>query len=100
MDRLFARYADPYSFINGMIQTGRFDRFVMQLWETEMREQHDKELWEFFLHRVYDQSFDDFKEELKTNAANRNLSAETIETTVNNSLRILNKISPDKGGEA
>lgn len=100
MDRLFARYADPFSFINGMIRTGRFCEFVGNLWVTDSTERNDREIWEFFLHRIFDKSFDEFKEELRINAMNRNMSARTFETTINESMKILQKLSPEKGGEA
>lgn len=100
MDRLFARYADPFSFINGMIRTDRFNWFVSNLWETDVKEKNEREIWEFYLHRVYDKSLDSFKEELKINAANRTLSERTIETTVNYSMNILQNFNPEKGGEA
>ena len=100
MDLLFKRYADPFSFINGMILTGRFREFVDSLWNTDEKEKNDQEVWEFFLHRVFDKSFDSFKEELRINAANRNLSERTIETTINHSMNILQNFNPEKGGEA
>lgn len=100
MDRLFARYADPFSFINGMIQTGRFREFVDSLWFTSEQEKNDREIWDFFLHRIFDKSFDDFKEELRINSMNRNMSERTVETTIIDSMNILKKISPEKGGEA
>ena len=100
MDLLFVRYADPFSFINGMIRTGRFREFVESLWNTDAREKHDREIWEFFLHRVFDKSLDGFKEELRIDAMNRNMSARTFETTIIESMNILQKLSPEKGGEA
>ena len=100
MDLLFARYADPFSFINGMILTGRFCEFVVSIWNKTEKEKDDREIWEFFLHRVYDKSFDGFKEELRNNAKNRNMSERTIETTVNHSMNILQNFNPEKGGEA
>lgn len=100
MDLLFKRYADPFSFINGMILTGRFHEFVVSMWNTETKEQNDREIWEFYLHRVLDKSFDDFKEELRINAENRNMSERTIETTVQHSMNILQNFNPLKGGDA
>ena len=100
MDLLFKRYADPFSFINGMILTGRFHEFVVSLRDTDEKEKNDREIWEFYLHRVLDKSFDGFKEELRINAANRHLSERTIETTINHSMNILQNFNPEKGGEA
>lgn len=100
MDRLYQRYAYPFSFIQDMISVGRFCEFVDNLWTTTEKEQNDRELWEFYLHRIYDKSFDAFKEELRIHAMNRNLSAQNLEATIKNSMSILNKLKPEKGGEA
>lgn len=100
MDLLFARYADPFSFINGMIRTGRFREFVYSLSDAVEKEKNDREIWEFYLHRVFNKTFDGFKEELRINAENRNMSDRTIETTINHSMNILQNFNPEKGGEA
>ena len=94
MDLLFARYADPFSFVNGMILTDRFTDFVLALWNTNVKEKSDREVWEFFVHRVYDKTFNDFKEELIVQTQNRNMSERAIETTINESMKILQKLSP------
>ena len=100
MDQLFVRYADPFSFINGMIRTGRFEEFVLSFIKTINEEKEDETQWQFFLHKVFDGSFADFKNGLKVRTDNQNLSTRTIETTINDSMKILQKLSPEKGGEA
>lgn len=100
MDRLFERYADPFSFMQNMIRVGRFSEFVEQLWTTSEKERNDREIWEFYLHRVLDKTFDDFKEELRVQAMNRNISERDLEATINHSMNILENFNPEKGGEA
>ena len=95
MDLLFARYADPFSFINGMIQTGRFCEFVESFMTAVQKDREEETRWQFFLHKVFSGSYSDFKEELKTNSENANMSERTIETTVNHSMNILNKFNPE-----
>lgn len=99
MDRLFARYADPFSFINGMIKAGRFCEFVESFWVTVQKEREEETNWQYFLHREFERSYNDFKEELKNNAENQNMSARTVETTINHSMNILNNFNPETGGE-
>lgn len=99
MDRLFARYADPFSFMNGMIRTGRFEEFVLSFTETTQAEQEEEKGWQFFLHRVMEGSYADFRERLKMQSEHKNMSARTFETTINDSMQILEKLST-KGGEA
>lgn len=100
MDLLFKRYASPFSFVDGMIKTRRFCDFVMNFVKTTNEEEEEKVNWEFWLHKVFKGTYNEFKEELKTNAQNLSMSKETIETTVQNSLDILKTFKPTKqGGE-
>ena len=102
MDLLLKRYASPFSFINGMIQTGRFEEFVDEFIaqinrETEF-ENHEKEMrfyWEAWLHKVFDKDFNVYMDEIRTNERNKNMSEETIETTVQKSMDILNNFNPE-----
>ena len=99
MDRLYQRYADPFSFINGMILSGRFHEFVISFWNSTQKERNEEKSWEFYLHRVFEGSFDDFMKAQKTEADHRNMSERTIETTINESMKILNNFNPEKGGD-
>ena len=94
MDLLYQRYASPFSFINGMLQTGRFTDFVDDLIKTTNKEKEDKARWDIYLHRIFDKSYDDWVEEIENSKNNREMSAETIETTVKNSLNILQNFKP------
>lgn len=100
MDALFQRYGGhPFPFMDGMILTGRFEEFVDSVVNTLNREKEEQANWEFFLHKVFDKSFDEFIEEQKINKENQNLSAMAIETTIKYSMNILNNFNPEKGGE-
>ena len=98
MDRLFARYADPFSFINGMILSGRFHEFVISFWNTTQKEVNEEKSWEFYLHRVFEGSFEDFMNAQKADAAHRNMPERTIETTINHTNNILRKFKPSQNG--
>lgn len=98
MDRLYQRYADPFSFIRGMIQTCRFCDFVEKFDAAIRKEREDKLNWEFFLHKVWDGSYQDFLSDVEINKQNMNMSKETLEATVNHSMNILNNFNPDKRG--
>ena len=100
MDLLFKRYADPFSFINGMILTGRFGEFVSSFMKTINDEQDEETKWQFYLHKVLEGSYDEFKNRLKVRMDNQNMSERTIETTVKHSMNILQNFNPEKGGEA
>lgn len=99
MDSLFERYANPFLFMDGMIQTGRFRFFVKSFMQEKNKEKDEKTLWEYFLHRVFDQSFDEFREGLENDRKNRQMSAFDMETTIKDSMDILNNFKPIEGGE-
>ena len=100
MDLLYQRYASPFSFVDGMIQTCRFSEFVDSFLDTVQKEKSEQTMWDFFLHKVWDDiSFNEFKESIETNEKNKNMSKRTIETTVQNSLDILKNFNPTQGGE-
>lgn len=101
-DRLYQRYADPFSFINGMIQAGRFREFVESFFATIKKDKEEETRWQFWLHKVFDGSFSDFMADLETNEKNQKLSARTIETTMRESMNILKNFNPnssEKGGD-
>ena len=82
-----------------MLQTGRFAEFVVELIQTTNKEKEDKARWDIYLHKVFDKSFDEWNAEIENNKSNQEMSAGTIETTVQNSLNILQNFNPIKGGE-
>ena len=95
MDQLYHRYADPFSFMDGMIRTGRFENFVIEFVQTVGKEKEEKADWEFYLHKVLEGSFAEFKKEMETDKENKEMSERTIETTVTNSLNILKNFKPN-----
>lgn len=98
MDLLFKRYASPFLFVDGMIQTGRFYEFVVEFMKVTNEDLEEKYDWEFFVHKVYDKSYQEFKEEIRINKENQELSDHDIETTIQNSVNILNRFNPEEGG--
>jgi hypothetical protein len=101
MDLLSSRYANPYFFIDGMIQTGRFEEFVMNFVDTINQEQKDKTLWDVYIHRITDMTYSEFLEKIEIEEQNQNMTEKTIETTVQESLNILQNFNPKEyqGGE-
>ena len=101
MDRLFARYGDPFSFINGMIRTGRFAEFVSDFKQATDSEKEEKANWEVWLHKVFDVTYADFKQGIEDTKKNQQMSIGVIETTIKESENILNYFNPSQnGGEA
>ena len=92
MDLLFKRYADPFSLVNGYIGTSRFCEFI----EAFIEQKQEDERYEFFLHKVWNQTYDEFCGTLQTSQGMQELSDEDIETTIKKSMNILGNFNPEK----
>lgn len=94
MDLLFSKYASPFIFVDQMIYDCRLCEFV----DTFLKIDDDRKIWEFYLHKVHDVSFDDFVRSLGGNEQNE-VSTEQLETTVKESANILAGFIPTERGE-
>lgn len=99
MDALFKRYGHPFLFMDGMIRAGRFCYFVQSFWKAIHKEENDKTLWEYYIHRVFEGSFNDFRDGIENDKQNQSMSEQDMETTMKHTMNILQNFSPEKGGE-
>ena len=60
----------------------------------EQKQEDDK--WEYFIHKIWDKSYDEFCSSLQTSQDTQELSNEEIETTIKESMNILGNFSPEK----
>lgn len=88
MDLLFHRYASPFLLLDQIIPAGDLSEFVSTLWEIEEEEKE----WQYFLAKVFDKSFSDFKESMKPQ---QGMSKQEIETTVSESMSMINSFIPE-----
>lgn len=77
-----------------VIQNNGLCEFVEQFIKIWNEEQEDKTIWEMWLHKVFDESFADFKRKL-TNGSNNAPKKEEIEETIRQSFSMLNGFVPD-----
>ena len=66
MDLLFTRYASPFVLLDGLILTNSLNNFVNEFFNIINEERKEKSQWEFFLHKVYDKSWNEFVNDIKT----------------------------------
>ena len=91
MDLLARRYASPFVLLEEMLSQGRLYEFVCEINTLK----NEEELWEIWLHRVMDKTFDDWKQSLRMHVESRtNFDAES---TVKNSFNLLSGFDPEKG---
>ena len=82
-----------------MLRTGRFAEFVREVIAMHNADTEEKTLWEAWLHKCYDKSFDEFRlalglaQEVETEGA----AAQTVEDTVRQSVEMLEGFRP--GGD-
>lgn len=88
MDLVFHRYASPFLLLDEVVKAGDLSEFVSMLWDTVQEEQQ----WQYFLAKVFDKSFDDFKESIKPQQP---ISKKELETTVKESLNMMNTFIPE-----
>lgn len=93
MDLLSRRYADPSFLLDGYIQTGRFVEFIEKM--ADLKAEDDR--WEIYLHKVWDQSYQEFCESIENAQKAKNMTKNDVEATVQMSMRILQGFNPDKG---
>lgn len=88
MDLLFHRYASPFLLLDQIILFGDLSDFISEVWEIR-----DEEIqWQYFLAKVFDKSFDDFKESIKSQ---KGMSQEEIETTIKDSMTMIDSFIPE-----
>ena len=79
-----------------MIRTGRFSEFVEEILAIHNEETEEKVLWEFWCHKVFDMTYQEFLNKSKgtTSKASEKPSQEILEATVMESRDILNSFCP------
>ena len=92
MDLLFKRYADPFTLMDGYIRTSRFCEFIRGF--IEQKKEDDR--WEYFIHKVWGKSYDEFCESLQTTQDLQGMSEDDIEATIKKSMDILGNFNPEQ----
>ena len=88
MDLLFKRYASPFVLLDSLILTNSLNNFISDFIDFVNK---DKE-WEFFLHKIYDQTWDEFSDSIKQS---ENQEPIDLGATLNKSKNILNNFTPE-----
>lgn len=81
--------------LDGMIRTRRLTEFIQETMKIRNEELIDKTRWEYWLHKVFDMSFDDYMSRVGGNKETEEvLPAEALEATVRDSIGILKGFCP------
>lgn len=92
MDLLFKRYASPFLLLDTYISSGRMNEFIIEF----MNIHNEETMWDVWIHKIFEQSFDDYKESVYEHARNAvKPTKRQLETTISNSQQILNSFVPE-----
>lgn len=64
MDLLFKKYASPFSLLDEVIKVSQFEDWVVFFLKKQDAEKNEHTMWEFYLHKVYDKNFQEWKKEV------------------------------------
>ena len=81
-----------------MIQTGRLHEFVCEVIKTRNEEKEEETAWEFWLHKVFEGSWADFRASLNDNSTKAAPTRKELADTVKQSGNILANFHPQKAG--
>lgn len=88
---MFRRYASPMVLLDQMIRCKRLHEFVCEFVNIQNEELEEQTRWDFWLHKVFDQTFREFLDGVENAQSQAERpSDEELETTVRNSMEILN----------
>ena len=93
MDLLLKRYASPFVLLDNLIFTNSTSDFISDLIKTINEEQEKKELWDFFLHKVYDKSWKEFVDEINISKEQKEVD---LGATLTKSKNMLKNFTPER----
>ena len=88
MDLLFKRYASPFLLLDSLILTNSLNNFISNFIDF-VKEDNE---WEFFLHKIYDKSWSEFRSSIKQSD---NQEPIDLGATLVKSKNILNNFTPE-----
>ena len=97
MDLLHMRYASPFSVLDEIITNADFEKWVEWFLNKVAEEKDENTLWEYFLHRVFDKSFNEFKAEIESERQQKKgMDEAKKEEIMQKSDAILHGFAPEK----
>lgn len=96
MDLLSQRYASPFLIMDEFIRLQQFHEFVYETLKTISDEKIYEARWQYYLHKIYGMSFEDFVRECeKPKQGEQYMTNEEIGNVVNDSRDILKGFVPE-----
>ena len=95
MDLLSQRYANPYLVLDDFIRLQQLHDFSIETLKTIAEEKKQKSRWEYYLHRVWDMSFEEYVALCdRQMPREEKMTQEEVESVINTSKSMLDGFSP------
>lgn len=96
---MYQRYSNPLELMDVMIDSGRLLEFICEMFAIRKEEIEEKQMWEYWLHKVWEGSYAQFRESaLNDNSENAAPTHEELTRIVSESATMLANFCPDGGG--
>lgn len=97
MDLLSQRYASPFLVMDEFIRLQQLHDFVYEVLKTIADEKAYKARWQYYLHRVYDMSFEEYERRCKMpkQSSTEYMTENEISNVVNASRELLKGFVPE-----
>ena len=86
---LYQRYGKPLELLQQMLEAGQLVEFIDEMVQIRYEELQEKTMWEYYLHRVYDMSFEEFVQQTKEPPISEPMGEDRMVEIVKDSLEIL-----------
>ena len=93
MDLLAQRYASPFLILDEFIRLHQLHDFVLEILKTIADEKVEKVRWQFYLHKVYGMSWEDYLKSC-TQPQDDAMTHEQVADTINESKNMLEGFIP------
>lgn len=94
MDLLAQRYASPFLILDEFVRLHQLHEFTIEIIKTIADEKVQEVRWQFFLHKVYDKSWEDFLKSCEQPQQEAHMTQQQIEITINDSMNMLEGFIP------
>ena len=91
MDLLSKRYASPFLLLDEYIEAGCLAEFIDEFFDIVNQENEDQVMWDYYLHRVFDKSYEEFVNQCKKEPE----KPVDFKAAINNSISILEGFVPE-----
>jgi hypothetical protein len=96
VDLLAQRYASPFLILDDFIRLHQLHEFTIEILQTIADEKIHDARWQFYLHKVFDMSFEDYVSRCKQQQGQEeSMSYETIGNVINESKKMLEGFLPE-----